>query len=181
MYIVLPDGQIDDPDMELLQEFLDVLDQQFARDTAKLKETHPPQQNIFWDRLSYIAGLGFVMCQQYIHVTYPSSGLDRNRALRLSPKHASGRTIVELVNAGANYWKHYLEDVDFPTGTLRKATIEPIEALGFDIESGCLCEVLLDKIVETDWRPFRRLLELLNDWRDNLIGSTNNRIGGDKE
>lgn len=74
MYIVLPDGEIDDQDMEQLQELLDVLDHQFALNILNRKKTDPPEQNIFWDRLSYITGLGFVICQQYINITYPTKG-----------------------------------------------------------------------------------------------------------
>ena len=68
MYIVFPDAEIDDQDMEQLKELLGVLDHQFTLNSLKQKKTHPPEQNIYWDRLSYLAGLGFVMCQQYINV-----------------------------------------------------------------------------------------------------------------
>ncbi|NQU03679.1 MAG: hypothetical protein HQ589_05980, partial [Syntrophaceae bacterium] len=135
MYIVFPNGKIDDQDMEQLQELLSVLDHQFALNIHNRKKTHVPEQYIYWDRLSYIAGLGFVMCQQYINITYPTDGLEKNNALPLPPMHSSGYSIAQLINAGANYWKHYQEDVNFPYGSLRKTTIEPIEKLGLDIDN----------------------------------------------
>lgn len=179
MYIQFPDGEIDDQDMEMLQELLDVLDHQFSLNSVKRKETYPPEQNLYWDRLSYIAGLGFVMSQQYINLTYPTDKVERNEALRLPPKHSSGYSIVQLINAGANYWKHYQENVNYPYGSLRNETIEPIEKLGLSIEAGPILEVMLDMIVETETNPFKKLLGLLKEWRDNLIKHANNRLERD--
>lgn len=173
MYIVFPDGEIDDQDMELLQEHLDVLDHQFALNILNRKKTHAPEQNIFWDRLSYITGLGFVICQQYINITYPTDGLEKNEALLLPPKHSSGYSIVQIINAGANYWKHYQEDVNYPYGSLHGTVIQTIEKLGLDIEYPYICESILDRIVETDENPFRKLINLLTEWRSNLIKSAN--------
>jgi hypothetical protein len=178
MYIVFPDGKIDDQDMEQLQELLDVLDHQFALNILNRKKTHPPDQNIFWDRLSYITGLGFVMCQQYINITYPTDGLERNEAFRLPPKHSSGYSIVQLINAGANYWKHYQEDVNYPYGSLHKATIQTIEKLGIEIEYPYICESILDMIAETDENPFRKLIIFLTEWRSNIIKSANMTLQG---
>lgn len=178
MYIVFPNCEIDDQDMEQLQELLDVLDHQFALNILNRKKTHVPDQNIFWDRLSYIAGLGFVMCQQYINITYSTNGLGRNKALRLPPQHSSGYSIVQLINAGSNYWKHYQEDVNFPYGSLRETTIEPIEKLGLDIENPYVCEGILDRIVETEINPFRKLTDFLIEWRSNLIKSANMTLQG---
>jgi len=85
MYILFPDGEIDDQDMEQLQELLNVLDRQYILNSLKRINSHPPEQNIYWDRLSYLAGLGFVMCQQYINVTYPSDKFERDGVFRLPP------------------------------------------------------------------------------------------------
>ncbi len=104
MYFTFSNGQIDDQDMEQLQELLDVVDHQFTLNILKRKKAHPPEQNIYWDRVSYLAGLGFVMCQQYMNITYPTDKLGRNEAFCLPPKHSSGYSIVQLINAGANYW-----------------------------------------------------------------------------
>ena len=98
MYIVFPDGEVDDQDMEQLEELLDVLEHQFALNSLKRNKTHPPEQNIYWDRLSYLTGLGFVMCQQYINVTYHTEKLKRDNAFSLPPNHSSGYTIVQLIN-----------------------------------------------------------------------------------
>lgn len=169
MYIVLPDGEIDDQDMEQLRMLLDVIDHQFNLNSLDRKRTFPPDQNIYWDRLSYITGLGFVMCQQYINITYPTSRLEKNIALELPPKHSSGYSIVQLINAGANYWKHYQEDVSYPFGSLHNMTIQTIEKLGLDIEYPYICESILDRIVGTDEHPFRALIYFLTEWRSNLI------------
>jgi hypothetical protein len=176
MYVVFPDGEIGDQDMEQLQELLNVLDYQFASNIEKRKRSHPPEQNIFWDRLSYIAGLGFVMCQQYINITYPTDAPKRIVALELPPKHSSGYSIVQIINACANYWKHYQEDINYPYGSLNKTTIQTIEKLGEDIENPFLCEGILYKIVETDENPFKKLIGLLIEWRTNLIKSANNLL-----
>ena len=176
MYIVFPDGEIDDQDMEQLKELLDVLDRQFTSYTFRRKETYPPEQNIYWARLSYLAGLGFVMCQQYINITYPTSGIDRDQAFRLPPTHSSGYSIVQLINAAANYWKHFQEDVNYPYGSLHKVTIQTIERLDLDIEYPYVCESILERVVETEERPFRKLINFLTEWRRNLIRCANQSV-----
>ena len=135
--------------------------------------TSPPEQNIYWDRLSYLAGLGFVMCQQYINVTYTTDVFKRSKALELPPTHSSGYSIAQLINTGANYWKHYQEDTNYPYGDLHKSTIQTIEKLGLSIESPYICEGILDRIVDTDKEPFRVLINVLVEWRNNLITSAN--------
>lgn len=67
--------------------------------------------------------------------------------------------------------KHYQENVDFPYGTLRKETIEPIERLGFSIEEGCLLENFLEMMAETESDLFRKIVGFLKEWRSNLIKS----------
>ena len=176
MYIVFPDGEIDDPDMQQLEELLHVLDRQFAHNIRNRKQTHPPFQNVYWDRLSYIAGLGFVICQQYINITYPTDGFDRKDALEMPPKHLSGYSVAQLINTIANYWKHYQEDVDYPFGSLHKSTIKILEDLGLSIEAPYICELVLDRIVETEINPFTKIIGFLNEWRENLIKNANKRL-----
>jgi len=174
MYILFSDGEIDDQDMEQLQELINVLDRQYTSNSLKRKNALPPAQNIYWDRLSYLAGLGFVMCQQYINVTYPSDKFERDEAFRLPPNHSSGYSIVQLVNAGANYWKHY----QYPYGSLHKTTMQAIERLGLEVEYPYVCESILDEIVETEERPFSKLVILLADWRSHLIEKANEKLEG---
>jgi len=174
MYILFPDGEIGDQDMEQLQELLNVLDRQYAFNSLKRKNTLPPEQNIYWDRLSYLAGLGFVMCQQYINVTYPSDKVERDEAFQLPPNHSSGCSIVQLINTGANYWKHY----QYPHNSLHKTTIQAIDGLGLEIEYPYVCESILDRIVETEDKPFNKLIVLLTDWRGHLIAKAKENLQG---
>ena len=178
MYILFPNGEIDDPDMEQLQELLAVLDHQFALYSLKRKASVPPGQNLHWDRLSYLAGLGFVMCQQYINVTYPSKEISRDTAFCLPPNHSSGYSIVSLINTSANYWKHYQAYEDYPHGSLHKPTVQIIESLDIDIEYPYINESILERIVETDQAPFCKLAGLLTEWRNNLILNTNKALHG---
>ena len=169
MYIIHPNGDIDDQDMEQLQELLEVLDHQFKLNTDLRVKTHPPDQNLFWDRLSYITGLGFVMCQKYINISCPTNIIKMNEALGLPPMHTSGYSIVQLINTAANYWKHYQVDTDLPKGSLYKSTIEVVGKLGFPIEYPYVCEGFLEKIVETGNQPFSKLSYFLKEWRASLI------------
>ncbi len=169
MYILLPNEPVQDAELEQLLELLALLDRQRDRYDCQRRVTQPPEQNIFWDRISYIAGLGFVMCQQYVTTTCQIPSVEKADALRLPPMHESGHSVVEIINAAANHWKHYLEDVDHPKGTLRKSTISPILALGLGLEECCLQETILEALAETTMQPFEKIGALITKWRDNLI------------
>jgi len=176
MYTKLLDGEIEDTDLEQLRELLAVLDSHFAQYTEKRNQAAPPEQNVYWDRLSYVAGLGFVMCQQYINDTWRSAGLDFKTAMAIPPLYETELSVVRVINAAANYWKHYVEDVDFPKGTLREETMKVIQQLNQDIESGCLMEVFLEHLVGLQDQPFAKLSDLLVQWRGQVIATANREI-----
>ena len=94
----------------------------------------------------------------------------------MPPKHLSGYSVALLINTTANYWKHYQEDVDYPFGSLHKSTIKILEDLGLSIEAPYICELVLDRIVETEINPFTKIIGFLNEWRENLIKNANKRL-----
>src|SRR5690606_16079018 len=53
-----------------------------------------------------LAGFGFVACQRYITNIAAELGVEKARALSAGPRTAKGLTLVSLVNAAANGWKH---------------------------------------------------------------------------
>jgi hypothetical protein len=90
----------------------------FLRDAAKLvdsrireiegeaKRSDSSLAESIYDTGEYMYGYGLVACQQFISYCIAETSLDSKKALNLGPYHECGASIVSLVNALANRWKH---------------------------------------------------------------------------
>lgn len=178
MYIELPDGQIEDAELEQLCELLAVLERQNADYAQKRAHAYAPEQNVYWYRISYVVGLAFVVCQQYINDTRRSARVPPEIAMALPPLNSAGVSIVAVVNAAANCWKHYVEDVDLATCTLHASTQKVLQSFGVDLETPYAMEGVLDRLVGQEPKPLMRLSNCLVEWRTNLIKSANHAPQG---
>ena len=61
------------------------------------------------DLSDYWAGVGFVACQRYLVAVTARAGVKRKQALDAGPKLHGGSTMVSIINAAANAWKHESE------------------------------------------------------------------------
>ncbi|MDF7800780.1 hypothetical protein P4C99_15000 [Pontiellaceae bacterium B1224] len=173
MYILLPDGTIDDFELDELKEFIPILDRNHATIYEKLEKIPAPEHNVYWSRLSYISGLGFTMAQQYISTTISSSDIDYKVAFELPPFDKSGISKISIINAGANYWKHYC---DYSNEPLHKGTKAILDSIDFDISSYGIF-VLLYKVAVVEINPFNKLCEILEEWRNNMVAKSGSRGG----
>ena len=107
--------------MKLVSDYLDSFDLDFLKAALALVDTRldrldkEAEENSDWidpdssgnlDHTEYIIGFGFVACQMYTTAIISRRKIAKGEARALGPKHRTGRSMTELINAAANYWKH---------------------------------------------------------------------------
>jgi len=135
--------------------------------------THPnPDGFGLYDRTEYITGFGLVACQTYATSILKWSKLSKKEALKIGPKHRTGRPIIELVNAAANTWKHSPEwSLDEPSAQTQR-TIDIITSLGVDTSSSYILHATLYRLLEPHEARIKNLIPFLTQWCDEVIKLT---------
>jgi hypothetical protein len=169
LFLVFSDGQIQDWDLDALEEMLGVFDSQLDRvyaDWKRLKNTPLGDPADFWPRLEYIAGIGFVACQNYLLQVYPP--MEKRDALKLGPPHSCGQSVASIVNAAANYWKHQGEWLQDDPADKRRDRTENVLLAVTESRSPNVFEVL-EELVAPQAPRFKFLVPLLVQWRSPFV------------
>jgi hypothetical protein len=172
MVFVLSADDVIDLDLDLLIRLLTIVDQELARVEAECEKSQDPDSLGLLDRAEGLAGLGFVACQQYLHMTYRQfDGGKKWEAIQAGPRHAADVSYAEVINAAANFWKHRGEwDDRAPTHdeTRTRAVLDRIFA-----SSGAypLFNVL-HGLLKPEPSRFANIVPLLEGWRNALIAKT---------
>ena len=157
-----------DFDLDFLREATALVDGSLARLDRKANSSSDPEAYGVFDQAEYITGFGFVACQTYATAIVSRRKLEKRQALALGPKHCTGRSMLELVNAAANYWKHSPEwSLDEPS-VQAKRTLEVIATLGVDPSGAYPVANMLYEILTPHPARFVNLLPFLTQWRDAL-------------
>jgi hypothetical protein len=159
-----------DFDLDFLRAAVALVDASLAQLDEDAKSSPDPDTFGILDEVEYITGFGFVACQTYATAVASRSQLRNNKreALALGPKHRTGRSMIQLINAAANYWKHSPEwSLDAPTAQAEQ-TIEVISSLGVDTKASCPIANLLHEILTPHAARFANLIPFLTQWRDAL-------------
>ena len=156
-------------DLDFLRHAAALVDSSLER-LAREADTSPdPDSFGVFDQMEYVAGFGFVACQTYATAKVGERKLKKGEASALGPRHRTGRPMVQLINAAANYWKHSPQwSLDAPTPQAKR-TLEAISSLGVDTKrdqypiAHTLYEILTP-------HPARiaSLIPVLIQWRDAL-------------
>lgn len=120
-----------------------------------------------YDKAEYITGFGLVACQTYIAACVSRAGIDRSQALDLGPMHHCGLSMVTLVNALANYWKHS-QDWIHPLSKTAQKTVDTITTLYPDTEASYLTTNALAALLQPSEPRIGRVIPFLKQWRDSL-------------
>lgn len=148
----------------LVDSKLEVLDQLAS-------ESEDADADGIYDRAEHLAGFGFVACQYYLTEAISISGKKRGEALRLGPQHDCGLSIATLVNATANYWKHFPEWTN-PLSDQSQRTADIISSLGVDVDNSYVVVNALSAIVYPQRHRIEFLIPLLAQWRQALHSGT---------
>jgi hypothetical protein len=159
-----------DFDLDFLRAAAALVDARLDRLDGQACESPDPDSFGIFDEVEYITGFGFVACQAYATAVASRSKLKskKREALALGPKHRTGRSMAQLINAAANHWKHSPEwSLDAPT-TQAKQTLEVISSLGVDTTGSYPVANMLYEILTPHPARFANLIPFLTQWRDTL-------------
>jgi hypothetical protein len=163
-----------DIDFELLSRHLQLLDVEIAEINAAIKKSSDPESDGLFDSGEYFIGNGFVAVQRYLTSTRAGLGISQSVAFSVPPMVKGNVPLAEILNAGANYWKHMEEwievinrpeEEDLKGNALR--TLEKLEKV--TPWKDYTCANLLAILVEGREFALSPLLSGLAEWRNNLM------------
>ena len=155
-------------DTVFLREAAALVDNRLDKLVHDAKTCPDPDGYGLIDSSEYITGFGFVACQTYATAVSRWSDLNKGAWLELGPKHRSGRPMIELVNACANYWKHNKEwSLHAPSARAQK-TIDIIASLGVDKSDSYPMFSALHQLLDPHPARIRNLIPFLTQWQDEL-------------
>ncbi len=93
--------------------------------------------------------------------------MTRRKALSIGPRHASGIALAELINDGANYWKHAEEWNDDAVDARRDRILNAFANVGMTDDEISL-DGLLEQVTGSDEPRLLDLSPILEQWRDAL-------------
>ncbi len=173
MYLRFEDGYADG-ELDLLTEHLGCLDRILAVTNDRISASRDPDGEGLLDTGEYFIGAGFAAIQRYVSATYPYLRVSKPVAFAIPPEAGGGVSVVQGINAGANYWKHLDEwglrtivcrDIDSLSPIARR-TIEIIACL--TPWADYTCSNLLAALTGGPDCTLHQLLPLVTEWRDNL-------------
>lgn len=112
MYAKIDDDFFDDG-LPSLESILSILDAELLEFYHKVQEAldnliNPHDLGIL-DYGEYIIGVGFALCHKYMTSTLFTKRINKSDAYEVGPTHENGKTLANIINATANYWKHHDE------------------------------------------------------------------------
>jgi hypothetical protein len=162
---------IADFDLNFLRSAAALVDASLEQLDRESSASPDPDAFGIFDEAEYLTGFGFVACQTYLTAIASQSNLKgkKREALALGPKHRTGHSMAQLVNAAANHWKHSPEwALDTPTSQA-KQTLEVISSLGIGADSSYPVANMLYEILAPHPARFVHLIPFLTQWRDTLL------------
>lgn len=168
MVILRIGGDVFDYDLDFLKELVELIDRHLGQLELEAKACEGPDQSGVLDRTEYVAGLGFAACQQYIGSVHSQTSLSARQALDCGPNHRMGPSIVSLVNAAANYWKHSPGWTSPSTSRRASQVVDLLATLQVDAEQSYPTVNLLHVLLSPLPARFGRLLPFLVQWRNKV-------------
>lgn len=108
MYIKIG-GEYADREFYLLSELLDIIDDKIIDVCQRISISADPVSDGLTDRGEYFIGVGLSVIQQYLTDTLTLTGISKKRAFDIGPRYSKDLTFISIINAAANWWKHYPE------------------------------------------------------------------------
>jgi hypothetical protein len=171
--------------LRLQQHFLDgdfnhfsmhikCLDYELSATQKKISASRDPDADGLLDAGEYLVGAGFASIQRYASATYPYLGVAKIDALAVPPVAKGKITVMQAINAGANYWKH-LDEWGLRTIVEReKSSLSGASRKTMDIITEITpwadytCSNVLAELIGASDLNLSRLLPMVWEWRDKL-------------
>jgi len=160
-----PDGWLDF-DLQLVQELLHALPERLLPIVQSLDPEFADMIGDY-DSADQLVGVAFATAQVYIGSAARRHRVTKDKALSVGREHSSGATLVQMINHGANFWKH-ADEWDWQSPDKRRTVIvDMLERVGVS-EDDYVLSSLLAKLLEPEAIDLRRLGPLLEQWRQAL-------------
>lgn len=159
-----PMAELDSLDFEkeFLRDCFALVDARISKLETYVDPSDPESDCYIFDPMDHILGVGFVAAQRYVASVCGWFKVPKGDALRLGPKHSSGVSIAEIVNAAANFRKHCEE----PDTGIRESTKKILTSIGVDHEGSYVVSNILAQI---GIKKISELMISLIAWRDSVI------------
>jgi hypothetical protein len=154
-------------DLSFLEDAAGLVDTTLQRLELEAKRVEDPDQIGTFEKTEYIMGFGLVACQTYITACVARTSLSKGAALDIGPQHSCGLSIVCLVNALANYWKHHSEWESPLTGQAQK-TVDTIKKLGVEPSGSYVVANSLHALLRPHEPRIRVIVPFLKQWHSDL-------------
>ncbi len=153
--------------MDFLSESLAIMDSRLKEIEVEADRSEDPDAFGYWDRQEYFTGFGFVTCQTYLTSVRGQLGKRAKEAYVIGPSHANGKTVVSLIDAAANYWKHPSEWKLEENSIYQKRTVEILDSV---VDVGATSSPTAFVLYELSSKRgrFSAILPFLIQWRDSL-------------
>lgn len=153
-----------DGELGKLTDLLELLDTKLSEINRLISVSADPDGEGLCDQGEYFIGVGFVAIQQYLTDTLLFTGVERFTAFALGPSHASNISCINLINSGANWWKHEAEWVNAGSVPNKgQRTFEDVtnvaQSNGYELSN------ILASICDPDRLSLSSLLPYLIEWR----------------
>ncbi|GAB1624061.1 hypothetical protein AAOGI_41110 [Agarivorans albus] len=100
------ENEFADHELNNLCDVLELLDSKIEAIENDIEQSNCPDSEGHFDKAEYFVGLGFTAIQKYITSIHTQNNIPKSKALDLGDTYHEGSTIVSIINATANYWKH---------------------------------------------------------------------------
>lgn len=182
-----------------LEKFLGMLDHEVSEIVSRIDKSSDPDTDGLCDLGEYFIGYGFVAMQRYFISTYPQVNISKEECLKKGYQLDNSLSLIEVINAGANYWKHEPEwpfciNVDFEgadendlypitidrsgknLNKNQKRTYEIISQVTpyADYTLSNLLAIILEKISADKALSFSPILPFIEEWRNEISHSEKN-------
>ena len=162
------DGVVVDFYHGFLEEMAAFLDAKLEQIDAEAADCDDPYAFGKFDRFEYVAGMGFVACQEYITAVTSRSGKRKKEVLQAGPT-VGNHHIAGLADAGANYWKHHYTWKN-PPGDCERRNVELLQSAGVDPYKEYVAANLLARLQGDHLCRFTPVVQRLTTWRDEVLG-----------
>lgn len=154
-----------------LEELYEILDLKLTEIDTAINNSADPDTDGLFDQSEYYVGIGLVAAQQYLAEVATFSGINKDKAYKLGPRHSSGIPYIKAIDSAANYWKHEaewwkdLEKLNNSNPTIRNHVVTIADTDYYQLSN------FLYTLSNNQEMKLKCLLPIINEWLS-VVGSS---------
>jgi len=153
---------------DLIGELVETIDKKLAEIIDRANSVEDPDSLSYFDSAEHLTGLGFVACQAYMTAVYGVLRVEQLKALSYGPMHQCGKSIEQIVNDAANYWKHNNAWSVEKSPKQRERIENTFNKVGFPVETEYPLSEVLTELASPFAASFGPILQKLEEWKGSV-------------